>query len=127
MSASSILILDELNFFLLLYMPGQERKVHTYSNKLHRLLIMVDASYIVHRDALTKSVEFNHAINYVNKIKVPLKPNLCIQIVKIIGQNRFAGDPETYKKFLDVLQTYQKEAKPMHEVSGIHIIFSLSK
>ncbi|XP_022658802.1 paired amphipathic helix protein Sin3a-like [Varroa jacobsoni] len=39
-------------------------------------------------------VEFNHAINYVNKIK-----------------NRFACQPDVYKKFLDILHTYQKEQK----------------
>ncbi|KAL0188683.1 hypothetical protein M9458_015782, partial [Cirrhinus mrigala] len=35
-------------------------------------------------------VEFNHAINYVNKIK-----------------NRFQGQPEVYKSFLEILHTYQ--------------------
>lgn len=44
-------------------------------------------------------VEFNHAINYVNKIKT-----------------RFAGDPSTYKIFLEILQTYQKEQRPIQEV-----------
>ncbi|KAK0548054.1 hypothetical protein OC846_004628 [Tilletia horrida] len=44
-------------------------------------------------------VEFNHAINYVNKIKM-----------------RFAGDPDTYKTFLEILQTYQKEQRPIHDV-----------
>ncbi|KAI9491761.1 hypothetical protein BDB00DRAFT_831346 [Zychaea mexicana] len=44
-------------------------------------------------------VEFNHAINYVNKIK-----------------NRFSGEPDTYKQFLEILQTYQKEQKPIQEV-----------
>ncbi|KAG9284179.1 hypothetical protein G9A89_022953 [Geosiphon pyriformis] len=44
-------------------------------------------------------VEFNHAINYVNKIK-----------------NRFSTEPETYKQFLEILQTYQKEQKPIQEV-----------
>ncbi|VVC29015.1 Paired amphipathic helix,Histone deacetylase interacting domain,Sin3, C-terminal [Cinara cedri] len=39
-------------------------------------------------------VEFNHAINYVNKIK-----------------NRFQGQPEKYKRFLEILHTYQKEQK----------------
>ncbi|KAJ3114140.1 Transcriptional regulatory protein sin3 [Phlyctochytrium bullatum] len=43
-------------------------------------------------------VEFNHAINYVNKIK-----------------NRFAAEPETYKQFLEILQTYQKEQRPIQE------------
>ncbi|KAI7852149.1 hypothetical protein BDC45DRAFT_444435 [Circinella umbellata] len=44
-------------------------------------------------------VEFNHAINYVNKIK-----------------NRFSVEPDTYKQFLEILQTYQKEQKPIQEV-----------
>ncbi|KAI8379519.1 uncharacterized protein BYT42DRAFT_329822 [Radiomyces spectabilis] len=44
-------------------------------------------------------VEFNHAINYVNKIK-----------------NRFANEPDTYKQFLEILQTYQKEQRPIQEV-----------
>ncbi|KAF9567836.1 hypothetical protein CPC08DRAFT_680594 [Agrocybe pediades] len=38
--------------------------------------------------------EFNHAIQYLNKIK-----------------NRFNDDPNTYKQFLDILQTYHKEGK----------------
>jgi histone deacetylase complex regulatory component SIN3 len=45
-------------------------------------------------------VEFNHAITFVNKIK-----------------NRFSGDQETYKQFLEILQTYQKETKDINEVS----------
>ncbi|KPV76505.1 uncharacterized protein RHOBADRAFT_52502 [Rhodotorula graminis WP1] len=44
-------------------------------------------------------MEFNHAINYVNKIK-----------------NRFSKDPETYKTFLEILQTYQKDQRPIQEV-----------
>jgi paired amphipathic helix protein Sin3a len=39
-------------------------------------------------------VEFNHAINYVNKIK-----------------NRFQGQPDVYKAFLEILHTYQKEQR----------------
>ena len=46
-------------------------------------------------------LEFNHAINYVNKIK-----------------NRFAADPDTYKQFLEILQTYQKEQRPIQDVSS---------
>lgn len=45
-------------------------------------------------------VEFNHAINYVNKIKT-----------------RFANDQSTYKHFLEILQNYQKDNKPIKEVS----------
>ena len=44
-------------------------------------------------------VEFNHAISYVNKIK-----------------NRFAQQPEIYKQFLEILQTYQRESKPIGDV-----------
>ncbi|KAF1975211.1 hypothetical protein BU23DRAFT_503770 [Bimuria novae-zelandiae CBS 107.79] len=44
-------------------------------------------------------VEFNHAISYVNKIK-----------------NRFATQPDIYKQFLEILQTYQRESKPIQDV-----------
>ncbi|KAG8527161.1 uncharacterized protein KY384_008591 [Bacidia gigantensis] len=44
-------------------------------------------------------VEFNHAIGYVNKIK-----------------NRFASQPDIYKNFLEILQTYQRESKPIGDV-----------
>jgi paired amphipathic helix protein Sin3a len=43
--------------------------------------------------------EFNHAINFVNKIKT-----------------RFHTRPNTYKAFLEILQTYQKEQKSIQEV-----------
>ncbi|XP_022900635.2 paired amphipathic helix protein Sin3a isoform X1 [Onthophagus taurus] len=45
-------------------------------------------------------VEFNHAINYVNKIK-----------------NRFQGQPDKYKRFLEILHTYQKEQRTLKESS----------
>ena len=44
--------------------------------------------------------EFGHAIQYLNKIKA-----------------RYADDPNTYKQFLDILHTYQKEQKHSHDVS----------
>jgi paired amphipathic helix protein Sin3a len=43
--------------------------------------------------------EFNHAISYLNKIKT-----------------RFSDDPNTYKQFLEILQTYQKEQKHLQDV-----------
>ncbi|XP_064596113.1 paired amphipathic helix protein Sin3b-like isoform X2 [Liolophura sinensis] len=46
----------------------------------------------------SQPVEFNHAINYVNKIK-----------------NRFQGQPEIYKSFLEILHTYQKEQRNLKE------------
>lgn len=53
-------------------------------------------------DGKRPPVEFNHAINYVNKIK-----------------QRFSNEPDTYKQFLEILQTYQKEQKPIHDVSEL--------
>ncbi|KAL9028473.1 MAG: hypothetical protein Q9196_003163 [Gyalolechia fulgens] len=44
-------------------------------------------------------VEFNHAIGYVNKIK-----------------NRFSQQPDVYKQFLEILQTYQRDVKPIQDV-----------
>lgn len=64
-------------------------------------LIQVESG---HTSPHNQPVEFNHAINYVNKIK-----------------NRFQGQPDKYKKFLEILHTYQKEQKTfkeMHSNSG---------
>ncbi|KAM7282733.1 paired amphipathic helix protein Sin3a isoform X6 [Ixodes scapularis] len=49
----------------------------------------------------SQPVEFNHAINYVNKIK-----------------NRFQGQPDIYKQFLEILHTYQKEQRNLKETGG---------
>ncbi|XP_020097203.1 paired amphipathic helix protein Sin3-like 4 [Ananas comosus] len=46
-----------------------------------------------------KPVEFEEAINFVNKIK-----------------NRFQNDDHVYKSFLDVLYMYRKDNKSIHEV-----------
>ncbi|KAI0244346.1 hypothetical protein L0F63_004235, partial [Massospora cicadina] len=52
-------------------------------------------------------VEFNHAINYVNRIK-----------------NRFSRDPDSYKQFLEILQLYQKEQKPIKEIyAQVQVLF----
>ncbi|KAK4705607.1 paired amphipathic helix protein Sin3a, partial [Phenoliferia sp. Uapishka_3] len=62
--------------------------------------IVAAASGATGSDAPTPvMMEFNHAISYVNKIK-----------------NRFTKEPETYKTFLEILQTYQKETRPIQEV-----------
>ncbi|GAA5967187.1 hypothetical protein JCM11641_000470 [Rhodosporidiobolus odoratus] len=50
-------------------------------------------------DPARPPMEFNHAITYVNKIK-----------------NRFIREPETYKAFLEILQTYQKEGRAIQDV-----------
>ncbi|PLW57131.1 hypothetical protein PCANC_01945 [Puccinia coronata f. sp. avenae] len=47
----------------------------------------------------SKPVEFNYAINYVNKIK-----------------HRFIDQPEIYKTFLEILQTYQRDGIPIDSV-----------
>ncbi|XP_018902629.1 paired amphipathic helix protein Sin3a [Bemisia tabaci] len=51
-----------------------------------------------HPTPQNQPVEFNHAINYVNKIK-----------------NRFQGQPDKYKRFLEILHTYQKEQHAIKE------------
>ncbi|KAI0673570.1 hypothetical protein C8Q78DRAFT_1067868 [Trametes maxima] len=47
--------------------------------------------------------EFGHAINYLNKIKL-----------------RYQDDPETYKQFLEILQTYQKEQRHVQDQSQVY-------
>ncbi|KAL0951709.1 hypothetical protein HGRIS_008384 [Hohenbuehelia grisea] len=42
--------------------------------------------------------EFNHAIHFLNKIKA-----------------RYSNDQNTYRQFLDILQTYQKEQRHIHD------------
>ena len=49
--------------------------------------------------------EFNHAIQYLNKIKA-----------------RYSDDPDKYKNFLEILQTYQKEQRGLNDVSLIFLI-----
>ncbi|XP_065831887.1 paired amphipathic helix protein Sin3a-like isoform X2 [Oscarella lobularis] len=58
---------------------------------------------ILHPQPAQQLIEFNHAINYVNKIK-----------------NRFQARPETYKAFLEILHTYQKEQRTWRDVININ-------
>ncbi|KAJ1966921.1 hypothetical protein IWQ62_002167 [Dispira parvispora] len=52
-------------------------------------------------------LEFGHAINYVNKIKT-----------------RFINQPELYKQFLEILQNYQRDGKPIHDVfAQVQVLF----
>uniref|UniRef100_H2YZP5 Paired amphipathic helix protein Sin3a n=1 Tax=Ciona savignyi TaxID=51511 RepID=H2YZP5_CIOSA len=55
-------------------------------------------------NAAGQPVEFNHAINYVNKIK-----------------NRFQGQPDIYKAFLEILHKYQKEQRNVKDSNGSYI------
>jgi histone deacetylase complex regulatory component SIN3 len=53
-------------------------------------------------------IEFDHAINYVTTIK-----------------RRFASNPEIYRKFLEILHTYQKEQRGIKEVlDEVSILFA---
>lgn len=54
---------------------------------------------IVRPDVAGAPVEFDHAITYVTTIK-----------------KRFAHEPETYKAFLEILHTYQKEQRSIKDV-----------
>ncbi|TBU34473.1 hypothetical protein BD311DRAFT_649726 [Dichomitus squalens] len=47
--------------------------------------------------------EFHHAINYLSKIK-----------------NRYHDDQQTYKQFLEILQTYQKEQRHVQDQSQVY-------
>lgn len=58
-----------------------------------------DTTSATSNERKTTPVEFNHAISYVNKIKT-----------------RYAASPDIYKKFLEILQTYQREQKPISDV-----------
>ncbi|KAI9259908.1 hypothetical protein BY458DRAFT_517000 [Sporodiniella umbellata] len=56
----------------------------------------------------TGPLEINHAITYVHKIK-----------------NHFSSQPEIYKKFLEILQTYQKGEKPIQKVyEEVKVLFN---
>jgi paired amphipathic helix protein Sin3a len=63
-------------------------------------------------------VEFNHAISYVNKIKVSSSKRFSeVDRANMVNsQNRFASQPDIYKQFLEILQTYQRESKPIQDV-----------
>lgn len=59
-------------------------------------------------DSAQQPLEFDHAINYVTTIK-----------------KRFSDEPETYKKFLEILHTYQKEQRGIKEVlEEVSVLFS---
>lgn len=53
-------------------------------------------------------LEFNHAITFVNKIKT-----------------RFTSEPDTYKQFLEILQTYQRDTRDIGEVSCFCVAFEM--
>ena len=74
-----------------------------------------------------KPVEFEEAINFVNKIKVEILCHcwilwdrffaykVCDLIIGFL-QTRFQGNDSVYKAFLDILNMYRKENKSVTEV-----------
>lgn len=62
------------------------------------------ASTEASRESGQIELEFNHAITYVNKIK-----------------SRFKDKPDTYKQFLEILQTYQKDGRAITDVSTLSL------
>ncbi|KAK9242525.1 hypothetical protein V1506DRAFT_509342 [Lipomyces tetrasporus] len=82
------------------YLYGAES--HATNNSMSQLQAVANGSRQASQSEqkrLGGPVEFNHAISYVNKIK-----------------NRFASQPDIYKNFLEILQTYQREQKPIADV-----------
>ena len=72
----------------------------SHANQLQPDISTSGAASSLSSDARSRPpAEFNHAINFVNKIK-----------------NRFNRRPDTYKSFLEILQTYQKEQRPIQDV-----------
>ena len=85
------------------YLPLNPPRPHTHLHfsltccaKPDTLLsITTPFNYVPHSlQLLTTTQEFDHAINYVTKIK-----------------RRFQYDPNTYKSFLEILHTYQKQQR----------------
>jgi len=64
---------------------------------------------------MLQPVEFNQAVNYVNKIRVSCT-FVYWSIKFFFQQNRFQNQPDIYKSFLEILHTYQKEQRIIKEV-----------
>lgn len=41
---------------------------------------------------------------------------MCFKVADSGSQNRFSSQPDVYKQFLEILQTYQRESKPIQDV-----------
>jgi paired amphipathic helix protein Sin3a len=87
--------------------PHMPQSMDTYSPGLQGPSTTAAASFLgnlSNRNAVENksSGEFNHAIQYLNKIKA-----------------RYSDDPDTYKQFLEILQTYQKEQRQIQDVCSM--------
>ncbi|KAG1757835.1 hypothetical protein EDB19DRAFT_1624058 [Suillus lakei] len=83
--------------------PHMPQPMDSYSSGLQVPSTTAAASFLgnlSNRNAVENksSGEFNHAIQYLNKIKA-----------------RYSDDPDTYKQFLEILQTYQKEQRQIQD------------
>ncbi|KAG0702743.1 hypothetical protein DFH29DRAFT_920208 [Suillus ampliporus] len=83
--------------------PHMSQPMDTHSSGLQIPSTTAAASFLgnlSNRNAVENksSGEFNHAIQYLNKIKA-----------------RYSEDPDTYKQFLEILQTYQKEQRQIQD------------
>lgn len=73
-----------------------------------------------------KTVEFEEAISFVNKIKVNVHFSQRVTLLILLipsrnwyvfpPQKRFQNDEHVYKSFLDILNMYRKEHKDIGEV-----------
>ncbi|MBW0487355.1 hypothetical protein O181_027070 [Austropuccinia psidii MF-1] len=83
-------------------LPSDSLEPHKTSKHSHSKLIQTTVAQTLAQPQTninSKPVEFNYAINYVNKIK-----------------HRFIDQPEIYKTFLEILQTYQRDGMPIDSV-----------
>ncbi|CAH0480507.1 unnamed protein product [Peronospora belbahrii] len=78
--------------------PGGQIKAGGKSKKSQQQTMTLGGGNAAARGS-TNPVEFDHAIHYVTTIK-----------------QRFADEPETYKEFLAILHTYQKEQRSIRQV-----------
>lgn len=85
--------------------PQQISDVNSQGHNLHHISqahqSIIQAEQTGNNQNQNQPVEFNHAISYVNKIKI-----------------RFQAQPEKYKRFLEILHAYQKEQKVLKEGTG---------
>lgn len=83
------------------HLPGYTDPVRPYSPNVQANIQAAAAANLLGRGPEERTqVEFNHAIQFLNKIKV-----------------RFSDEPDTYKQFLEILQNYQKESRQIQDVS----------
>jgi len=93
------------------HVPHMSQSMDAYSPGLQGPSTTAAASFLgnlSNRNAVESksSGEFNHAIQYLNKIKA-----------------RYSDDPDTYKQFLEILQTYQKEQRQIQDVCSMRFSF----